>query len=248
METIEHAQQKGGPEENSAPAGSGDPAYTPCTRARSGKIARLPAAIRREVNRRLDEGMAGPAICDWLNGLPEVKAVLEREFDGEPVSEMNLSRWRSGGFAESVSRDRAVEILDRLSERACEMSAGDGVSLSHRIASILTAQLAIQVAEWEAVPPGERKAALWREIMRSLVALRRGDLHLERLAAERERFELRKFRSRQELEEAFFRWMRSGDNLARVRAELARLDGEAAQDSATAKAKRRRVREALGLG
>ncbi len=39
----------------------------------NGNIARLPRAIRDELNRRVDDGQTGKEILPWLNGLPEVK-------------------------------------------------------------------------------------------------------------------------------------------------------------------------------
>ena len=52
---------------------------------RKGKIARLPRALRHELNRRLADNQDGGAILNWLNALPEVKAVLARDFGGEPI-------------------------------------------------------------------------------------------------------------------------------------------------------------------
>jgi hypothetical protein len=43
---------------------------------RNGKIARLPAAIREELNQRLLEGEQGKPLVAWLNGLPKVKESL----------------------------------------------------------------------------------------------------------------------------------------------------------------------------
>lgn len=42
------------------------------TTARTGKIARLPVAIREEVNRRLLDGEPASKILPWLNGLPDL--------------------------------------------------------------------------------------------------------------------------------------------------------------------------------
>ena len=43
---------------------------------RNGKIARLPRAIRDELNCRLADGEIGGRLVDWLNGLPEVQKIL----------------------------------------------------------------------------------------------------------------------------------------------------------------------------
>jgi hypothetical protein len=63
---------------------------------RNGKIARLPAAIRTELNQRILDGEQGQPLVQWLNGLPKVQAVLQGQFDGHAITENNLSQWRNG--------------------------------------------------------------------------------------------------------------------------------------------------------
>lgn len=64
----------------------------------NGKIASLPRQIREQLNNRLDHGEDGPILLAWLNGLPEVKAVVAHKFGGWPINGMNLNRWREGKF------------------------------------------------------------------------------------------------------------------------------------------------------
>jgi len=71
---------------------------------RNGKIARLPRPLRDELNQRLSANEEGAALLDWLNAAPDVKAVLARDFAGEPVSKQNLYEWHHGGFVEWQSR------------------------------------------------------------------------------------------------------------------------------------------------
>jgi hypothetical protein len=59
---------------------------------RNGKIARLPREIRDELNTRLAEGEPGGPLPEWLNGLPAVKAVLDRHFGGQTISKRTPSR------------------------------------------------------------------------------------------------------------------------------------------------------------
>jgi hypothetical protein len=61
---------------------------------RNGKIARLPAAIREQLNQRLLEGEPGKPLVEWLNGLPRVRALLAAQFQGQPIVAQNLSRWK----------------------------------------------------------------------------------------------------------------------------------------------------------
>ena len=63
-------------------------------KARTGKIARLPCPVREELNKRLESAEPGGEVLAWLNGLPEVRAILGTEFGGSPITKQNLSHWR----------------------------------------------------------------------------------------------------------------------------------------------------------
>ena len=62
------------------------------------KISRLPRSVRDDLNRRLDDGERGAAITTWLNAVPAVKKIIDRDYEGVPVSDQNLSVWRETGF------------------------------------------------------------------------------------------------------------------------------------------------------
>jgi hypothetical protein len=68
------------------------------TRKRFGKIARLPREVRNELNRRICDGEKGTHLIAWLNSLPEVQAILARDFNGHPINAVNLTQWRAGGY------------------------------------------------------------------------------------------------------------------------------------------------------
>jgi hypothetical protein len=68
------------------------------THSSVGKIARLPYAIREQLNQRLLDGHSGSDILPWLNGLSVVKKILADQFHGQPVTHQNLSNWRAIGF------------------------------------------------------------------------------------------------------------------------------------------------------
>jgi hypothetical protein len=113
-------------------------------RARTGKIARLPAAIRQELNHRLNNGALGREIVPWLNALPEVQRVLATRFAGRPITEDNLSEWRRGGFQdwlrEEARRIRLRDLSDQCPER-------DPAQRARRIAAFSEEELALQLAE-----------------------------------------------------------------------------------------------------
>jgi hypothetical protein len=47
-----------------------------------GKIGRLSKDCREELGRRIEDGYSGRELVDWLNGLPDVQAVLREKFGG----------------------------------------------------------------------------------------------------------------------------------------------------------------------
>jgi hypothetical protein len=64
----------------------------------NGKIANLPSHIRDELNWRINDGDEGKELVEWLNAKPEVSEVVTRLFDGKPISQQNLSQWRTHGY------------------------------------------------------------------------------------------------------------------------------------------------------
>ncbi len=93
----------------------------PQATTRNGKIARLPKAVREELNRRLDDGVQGKALVAWLNGLPEVRTVMKEVFGGRAVTEQNLSEWRQGGFLDWQRQREAVACVRLAAEEAREL-------------------------------------------------------------------------------------------------------------------------------
>src|SRR5258707_3596455 len=98
---------------------------------RNGKIARLPLAVRQELNRRLDEGEQGKKLVAWLNGLPAVQAIAAAEFGGKAIREQNLSEWKQGGYRDWLAKQEALEIAERLCENATGWDAGRPPTLTH---------------------------------------------------------------------------------------------------------------------
>lgn len=109
--------------------------------ARTGKIARLPLAIREELNQRLRENEPGGQILEWVNGLDVVKELLERHFKSEPISDANLSIWRSGGFAEWLDDQAKETKIERLSELSFRLAKASGGNLSKGFLSIAAGKL-----------------------------------------------------------------------------------------------------------
>lgn len=117
------------------------PAFFETIMSRKGKIARLPSAVREELNRRLLEGQSGAKILPWLNGLPEVSAVLEEDFEGLRVTDQNLSEWRKGGYQDWLRRRQRVDHTRDMAEWSLQLARAGGGNLSDGAASILAGQI-----------------------------------------------------------------------------------------------------------
>jgi hypothetical protein len=183
---------------------------------RNGKIARLPLAVRQELNRRLGEGEQGKKLVAWLNGLPAVQAITAAEFGGKAIREQNLSEWKQGGYRDWLAKQEALEIAQRLGEDATEWSAEGRSPLAETLAFWVAARYA--VATRRVAETGGREGwRLLREMCGDIVELRKGDHSAERLRIDRERLELEKAKSeehiRQKLPELVKKFGTNGGSL-----------------------------------
>ena len=104
------------------------------THTRTGKIARLPRAVRDQLNQRLDDGQPAKQLVAWLNSLPEVQAVLAAEFHAHPVTEGNLTHWRHGGFADwQRLQDQRFSLSDLAEQADVLRSASPGTALAEKL-------------------------------------------------------------------------------------------------------------------
>jgi hypothetical protein len=175
---------------------------------RTGKIARLPRALRDQLNRRLDNGESGPRLLAWLNAQPAARKVLRREFGGAPISKQNLSEWRAGGFAEWQAHQELLAHAADLNARARELEAASADRLSDHLATFVAARLAAALDGWhgEATPALERSLRLWHRLIRDIVVLRRGDHSRARLRIAQRRLNLQRHRAPADDAEAVQRW------------------------------------------
>jgi len=158
---------------------------------RNGKIARLPQPIREQINLRLENGEEAKHITAWLNTLPEVTSLLAAEFDGQPVSEANLSRWKLGGYRDWEDQQAALQAALLFLSEAAELSQVGGPQLADQLALCLTARLgaALRHTSADADDPARRLEELHR-LRRDLVTLRKGDHNQQWVKIQREKLEL----------------------------------------------------------
>ena len=147
---------------------------------RRGKIARLAVGVRKALNQRLDEGEPGVA---WLDGLPEVRAVLARDFDGMGLSEQNLSAWRWGGFRDWQREQEALNCVQGVAGLGRELAAETGPG---PLTDVFSASLALLLTRLmkDADAGGTADAETRREmlaVIREWTALRRADHRVARL-------------------------------------------------------------------
>jgi hypothetical protein len=158
---------------------------------RNGKIARLPQPIREQINRRLENGEEGKQIVEWLNTLPEVTALLAAGFDGQPINEPNLSRWKLGGYRDWEDQQAALETILQFQSEAVQLSQAGGPQVTGQLALCLTARLAAALRPSFAGcdDPAQRMEQL-RRLRRDIVALRKGDHDEQWVKIQRDKLEL----------------------------------------------------------
>src|SRR6266581_833589 len=110
-----------------------------------GKIARLPLAIREQLNRRLQDGEIGKDLVVWLNSVPEVQAVLKAEFGERPVNEPNLSDWKAGGYEEWLVHQDTMEQVNQLVANAKELGGASQTPLSELLTTCLAARYVVEL-------------------------------------------------------------------------------------------------------
>src|SRR6266481_6399545 len=165
-----------------------------------GKIARLPLAIREQLNRRLQDGEIGRDLVVWLNSAPEVQAVLKAEFGERPVNEPNLSDWKAGGYEDWLVHQDTMEQVNQLVANAKELGGASQTPLSELLMTCLAARYVVELGRLtvartpregtrptaEAEGDGGCDLERLRKICRDVLALRRLDLAAQRLRIERE--------------------------------------------------------------
>ncbi len=155
-----------------------------------GKIARLPHEVREELNRRLRDGEEGRRLLEWLNSLPEVRAVLEADFGGEPIVKQNLSEYRKRGYREWLDQQESLaEVRRVLGEGKLEQAAPG--TLSERFGAWIAARYMLAAGRLKEASAGEEPDwRLLRQLCQDVATLRRADHHATRLEMERERIKV----------------------------------------------------------
>jgi len=219
MSKNDSNQQEGaGPRETGAAGAIAPPAPNP-SNARTGKIARLPLAVRTELNQRLRDGEKGPGILAWLNGLAEVKKVMRDQFAGAELTENNLSRWRNGGYEEWLAEERTKEAATALANQGAALKGVTVKSLTDNMALVMAARLAVELHRIQFLEDDQARFKCFRDILWGFIFLRREEAECERLRREQAR-KAGLLLPEKELEKQFFLWAADPDNKELVRRRL----------------------------
>ena len=149
---------------------------------RNGKLAHLPNDLREQLNLRLLEGETGRELAAWLNALPAVQSLLSSQFNGSPISEVNLTHWRQGGYLQWLTERECFDSARALAESDGHL-ADTGLS-AERLLSVLTVRYGQLLMRWDFSPEEgvsdaaafsavARKARILQGISRSLLAIHR---------------------------------------------------------------------------
>ena len=149
---------------------------------RNGKIANLPNDIREQLNLRLLEGETGRDLAAWLNGLPAVQSILTSQFNASPISEVNLTLWRQGGYLQWFTERECFDSARAFAYGDCKL-AKTGFS-AERLLSVLTVRFGQLLMYWDSSPDDgvsenaaffvmARKARILLGICRSVLAIHR---------------------------------------------------------------------------
>jgi hypothetical protein len=126
-------------------------------------------------------------ILPWLNALPEVRAVLAKYFDGSPIIEQNLSRWRHGGYAGWFENQLVKEAVTTMGAAGRGIDQAEREALTSQLATALSARMVLQLRHYDEMPEGPAKTAAWKDLVWSLTLLRRGEFYAGKLRLEQEK-------------------------------------------------------------
>ena len=132
---------------------------------RNGKLAHLPNDIREQLNLRLLEGETGRDLVAWLNALPTVQSILSSQFNGSPISEVNLTHWRQGGYLQWLTERECFDSARALANGDADF-AKTGLS-AERLLNVLTLRMGQLLMRWDFSPEkGVSDAAAFSEVAR----------------------------------------------------------------------------------
>jgi hypothetical protein len=154
------------------------------TRSPVGKIARLPNALREQINQRLLDGCPLAGILTWLNELPAVKGLLTAKFDGQPINHQNLSNWRQGGYQDWLKEQKSLARLKRARQYASKLSHTDRGQIAAGASALISCQI---LEQFDPAANGQPSPGDLAKMAFAVSALRTADQNQVRLKYEETR-------------------------------------------------------------
>ena len=182
------------------------------TRCYRSKIGRLPFAVRNELNERIRDGVQGPDILGWLNGLKETRKIL-REMKSGPVNAQNLTDWRSTGYKDWLDDQERADRIRRLAEVSQTLATASGGNVAGIGCNIAAAKIMdiLEAADEDQVA----------DLSKALDKLRAGEnaaqkvaLAEEKNAIQKEQLSLSRAKFERDTARLFVKWAQNKDALA----------------------------------
>ena len=157
---------------------------------RNGKIARLPRALRDELNQRIDDNHTGPDLLKWLNELPEVRTILEQHFQGSVITPQNLSEWRKGGFLDWFKFQHVLAMTrELLSDAGAVRAELNSQKVSEALATMMAIDFSTTIkAKLEATTDTDQRLECHYKLQSHIARLRRDDCRVDNQSLRRERW------------------------------------------------------------
>ena len=154
----------------------------------TGKIARLPRALRDQLNERLDHGQSGPDLLAWLNDHPDAQPVIAES--GSPINAQNLTNWRQGGYQLWLRVQERLLLARDLMEQADDMEPHHSgpESLTNHLTVLLVSEFAAALVQLlpTLTDPAQRCDYI-AKYLNILARLRQQDYQAGRLDIQRQR-------------------------------------------------------------
>jgi hypothetical protein len=181
-----------------------------------GKLSRLPAPLREQLNLRLANGDTGEAILSWLNALPEVQDILNTHFDGKPVTDGNISEYRQRGFRRWEMRQSALEFSAEAQADGPASNSVPSEPLVNHLVHWISIRFAAAAHTSTIADDPETELRQIRQFLADIVALRRGDLIARRIYLEQQRLSLEQTKNKETMETLFWEWTKRSDIQAKL--------------------------------
>ena len=144
------------------------------------------------MNRRLLNGERGDRILEWLNGLPETKALMAAQFGCEPVKKQNLHKWVRGGYKEWLAEQEKFAFFQHLTEIPDAKKAAAAATSMDKMVGWAAARLYLALQRL-ATGNNIKSRSVWKTVLEAsevLLAIRNSDQREGRLQIAHEQLEL----------------------------------------------------------